>query len=354
MRRTREAGGPDLACDVPFRLTRTRPGLGLKGEGAMPLLESFSTSEVPPTRRLDYWNELTGNAFTPLVSDPLDRQAFSGRLTRTQIGDIRLAEAQSEPAVVHHSRQHVARAREAIYLLCLQLDGISVTRQQGRESMLCYGDFHLLDSSRPYELSFQQPNRMLVLAIPQCDLARRLTNPESIVGLPMSGRTGLSGLLASLLSGFWQQRRDGEDHLLSPRFSEALLDLIASAYVSVTRAGTDHSSVAVARREQVRAYIEAHLHDPALTPGRVADAVHLSARRLHQLFQTEGETVGACILRRRLDECARAISDPAQRGRTVTQIAFLHGFNNASHFGRVFRERFAATPSEFRRKSASS
>lgn len=318
----------------------------------MPVLESFSTSEVPLIRRLDYWNELTGNAFTPLVSDPLDRQAFSGRLTRTQVGDIRLAEARSEPAVVHHSRQHVARAREALYLLCLQLDGVSVTRHQGRDSALRYGDFHLLDSSRPYELAFQQSNRMLVLAIPQRDLARRMANPETVIGLPMSGRMGLPGLLSSLLSGFWDQRCREEP--LSPRFSEALLDLVASAYASVTGAGTDESSVAVARREQVRSYIESHLHDPALTPARLAAAMHLSTRRLHQLFEADGETVGAYILRRRLEECARAIADPSQRGRTVTEIAFLHGFNNASHFGRVFRERFATTPSEFRNKSSHS
>ncbi len=320
----------------------------------MPVLESFSTAEVPVSRRLEYWNELTGNAFTPLVSDPLDRHAFAGRLTRTQVGDIRLAEAHSEPAIVHHSRQHVARAREALYMLCLQLDGVSVTRQQGRESVLRYGDFHLLDSSRPYQLSFQQSNRMLVLAIPQRDLARRLAHPESVIGLPVSGKTGLPGLLSSLLCGFWQQRRSGEDRFLSPRFSQALLDLIASAYASFAGAGTEHSSVAAARREQVRTYIETHLHDPALTPGRVAAAVHLSARRLHQLFEADGETVGSYILRRRLEECARAMTDSAQQGRTVTEVAFLHGFNNASHFGRVFRERFGATPSEFRRRSASS
>jgi AraC-like DNA-binding protein len=57
-------------------------------------------------------------------------------------------------------------------------------------------------------------------------------------------------------------------------------------------------------------------------------------------------------LRRRLEECARAISDAAQRSRTVTEIAFLHGFNNASHFGRVFRERYGATPSDYRRRGA--
>jgi AraC family transcriptional regulator, positive regulator of tynA and feaB len=317
----------------------------------MPQLETFSTAELPPHRRIEYWNDLTGDAFTPLVTDPVDRRAFAGRLTRTQIGAIRLAEARSEPAIVRHSRQHVARTRDASFMLCLQLDGVSVNRQQGREAVLRYGDFHLLDSSRPYEVSFQQFNRMLVLSVPHPELARRMPNPESVVGIAMSGRSGLSGLLSSLLCNFWQQRRTGDETFLSPRFSEAILDLVASAYACITAAAPEGSSIAIARREQIRSYIETHLHDPALTPGSVAAAVHLSPRRLHQLFEADGETVGAYILRRRLEECARAMSDAAQRSRTVTEIAFLHGFNNASHFGRVFRERYQTTPSDYRRRS---
>ena len=317
----------------------------------MPQLETFSTAELPPHRRIEYWNDLTGDAFTPLVTDPVDRRAFAGRLTRTQVGEIRLAEARSEPAIVRHSRQHVARTRDASFMLCLQLDGISVNRQQGREAVLRYGDFHLLDSSRPYEVSFQQFNRMLVLSVPHPELARRMPNPESVVGIAMSGRSGVSGLLSSLLCNFWQQRRTGDETFLSPRFSEAILDLVASAYACITAAAPEGSSIAIARREQIRSYIETHLHDPALTPGSVAAAVHLSPRRLHQLFEADGETVGAYILRRRLEECARAMSDAAQRSRTVTEIAFLHGFNNASHFGRVFRERYQTTPSDYRRRS---
>jgi AraC-like DNA-binding protein len=317
----------------------------------MPQLETFSTTELPPHRRLEYWNDLAGSAFTPLVTDPVDRHAFVGRLTRTQVGEIRLAEARSDPAIVHHSQQHVARTREALFMLCLQLDGVSVNRQQGREAVLRYGDFHLLDTSRPYEVSFQQPNRMLVLSIPHPELARRMPNPESAVGIAMSGRSGVAGLLSSLLCNFWQQRRTGDETFLSPRFSEAILDLVASAYAGINAAAPENSSIAIARREQIRSYIETHLHDPALTPGSVAAAVHLSPRRLHQLFEADGETVGAYILRRRLEECARAMSDASQRCRTVTEIAFLHGFNNASHFGRVFRERYQSTPSDYRRRS---
>ena len=317
----------------------------------MPRLETFSTAELPPHRRLEYWNDLTGSAFTPLVTDPVDRRAFVGRLTRTQVGEIRMAEARSDPAIVRHSRQHVARSREAIFMLCLQLDGVSINRQQGRESVLRYGDFHLLDSSRPYEVSFQQSNRMLVLSIPHPDLARRMPNPESLVAIPMSGRNGVAGLLSSLLCNFWQQRRTGDETFLSPRFSEAILDLVASAYASINAAVPAGSSIAIARREQIRSHIETHLHDPTLTPGSVAAAVHLSPRRLHQLFEADGETVGAYILRRRLEECARAMADASQRSRTVTEIAFLHGFNNASHFGRVFRERYQSTPSDYRRRT---
>jgi AraC-like DNA-binding protein len=319
----------------------------------MPRLETFSTAELPPHRRLEYWNDLTGSAFTPLVTDPVDRRAFVGRLTRTQVGEIRMAEARSDPAIVRHSRQHVARSREAIFMLFLQLDGVSINRQQGRESVLRYGDFHLLDSSRPYEVSFQQSNRMLVLSIPHPDLARRMPNPESLVAIPMSGRNGVAGLLSSLLCNFWQQRRTGDETFLSPRFSEAILDLVASAYASINAAVPAGSSIAIARREQIRSHIETHLHDPTLTPGSVAAAVHLSPRRLHQLFEADGETVGAYILRRRLEECARAMADASQRSRTVTEIAFLHGFNNASHFGRVFRERYQSTPSDYRRRTGS-
>jgi AraC-like DNA-binding protein len=315
----------------------------------MAQLETFSTADQPQHRRLEYWNDLTGSAFTPLVTDPVDRRVFAGRLTRTQISDIRLSEARSDPATVHHSRQHVARAREALFMLCLQLDGVSYNRQQGREAVLRYGDFHLLDSLRPYEVSFCEPNRMLVLSIPQTALARRLANAEGLVGIPLSGKSGVPGLLSSLLCNFWQQRRSGDDRLLSPHFSEAILDLIASAYAGIAQS-LSGTSLAFARREQIRGYIESHLHDPALTPGRVAAAVHLSARRLHQLFEADGETVGSYILRRRLEECARAISDVAQRSRTVTEIAFLQGFNNASHFGRVFRERYGFTPTEYRRR----
>jgi len=100
----------------------------------------------------------------------------------------------------------------------------------------------------------------------------------------------------------------------------------------------------------VRGFIEDHLEDPRLTPSSVAGALKMSPRYLHQVFN-EGETIARYILRRRLEECARALKDPAQAGRTVTEIAFQHGFNDASHFSRAFRERYDETPREYRQRA---
>jgi hypothetical protein len=44
---------------------------------------------------------------------------------------------------------------------------------------------------------------------------------------------------------------------------------------------------------QAQAFIEAHLGDPELTPGRVAAAQYISVRYLHKLFEAEQTTRAA-------------------------------------------------------------
>jgi AraC-like DNA-binding protein len=156
----------------------------------------------------------------------------------------------------------------------------------------------------------------------------------------MSGSSGLSGLLSDFLRGFWRQCRDHIEPVAAPRMTSALLDLVASAYTVLPQAQSDRSSLSTAHRIRIVNYIEAHLGDPDLTPMRVAEACKMTPRYLHHLFSHESETVARYILRRRLEECSRALTIPSQRGRTVTAIAFDYGFNSPTHFGRVFRARY--------------
>jgi AraC family transcriptional regulator, positive regulator of tynA and feaB len=236
-----------------------------------------------------------------------------------------------------------------MFFLQMQLEGESINRQDGREAKLGPGDFTLCDTTRPYEMQFDTANRMFVVGIPDTLLRRHLASPERVVAIPMSGSAGLSGLLSQFLRDFWTRCRDDIDPIIVPRISRAILDLMASAYTALPQAQSDRSSLATSHRIRIVNFIEAHLGDPDLTPMRVAEACKMTPRYLHHLFSAESETVARYILRRRLEECSRALKIPAQRGRTVTSIAFDFGFNSPTHFGRVFRARYGVTPREYRR-----
>jgi AraC-like DNA-binding protein len=317
-------------------------------------LETFSTAGMDPRRKFEFWNDMACASFTPISSDPLDLRSFTGRLTRTRFGELSVAEVFSDAQIVRHSRSHVARSQLSMFFIHLQLEGRSVSRQDGREAPLRVGDFTLCDTNRPYEIEFDAPNRMLVLGIPDGLLRRHIACPESVVAIPMSGGTGLSALMSDFLRSFWRQCADDIDVAVIPRMTNAALDLMASAYTVLPQAHSDRSALSHSHRIRIVNYIEAHLGDPDLTPMRVAAACKMTPRYLHYLFSEESETVARYILRRRLEECARALMVPSQRGRTVTSIAFDYGFNSPTHFGRVFRERYGMTPREFREQKRAS
>ena len=313
-------------------------------------MQSFSTAGLDPRRKLAYWNERAGESFSPLVSDPADIRTFHGFIERTDIGELTLAEAYSEAQVVRHSRAHVARTRGSLYFLLLQIAGESRTRQDGREAYLRTGDFTLCDSTRQYDIFFPGRNRMLVLGVPDAQLRRQIACPESLVGIPVRAGSKVAGLLSRFLRSFWVACHQDLDPDAAARVSLALLDLLGATYAEVPRAHGERCAVAAAQRIRIINHIEAHLHDPELTPTHVAESCRITPRYLHHLFAASEETVGRYLLRRRLEECARALAASVQLGRTVAAIAFDHGFSSPTHFGRVFRQRFGMTPREYRER----
>src|SRR6267378_4704415 len=100
----------------------------------MALIESFSTAGLDPRRKLAFWNDRASESFSPLVSEPEDIRVFNGSISRGFIGDMSLSEVYSDAQIVRHSRSHVARTTQSTIFLQLQLEGDSLTRQDGRES----------------------------------------------------------------------------------------------------------------------------------------------------------------------------------------------------------------------------
>jgi AraC-like DNA-binding protein len=102
-------------------------------------------------------------------------------------------------------------------------------------------------------------------------------------------------------------------------------------------------------RGQIKALIRARLADPELSVSQIAQALRLSPSTLHRAWAGEACSLSDFIWSQRLDAARRDLCDPACAARTVSDIAFSWGFNDAAHFSRAFRARFGCSPKELRR-----
>ncbi|MFT3770359.1 MAG: AraC family transcriptional regulator [Minicystis sp.] len=107
------------------------------------------------------------------------------------------------------------------------------------------------------------------------------------------------------------------------------------------------------RRDSVVARVKAHLlgRPPGDVPAidATARALGLSARSLQRALQAEGTTYQAAVDDVRRDLSIAHLREP---DRTISEIAFLVGFNEVGAFTRAFRRWTGEAPSAYRRREA--
>ena len=90
--------------------------------------------------------------------------------------------------------------------------------------------------------------------------------------------------------------------------------------------------------------------EPDLTPGEIARDIGVSSRMLARVFAANSETIMRRVFDERVRQAARLLAAPGSADRSVTDIAFACGFNDLSHFGRMFTGKMGMTPSQWRRQ----
>ncbi|MFF3945919.1 helix-turn-helix domain-containing protein, partial [Streptomyces sp. NPDC001902] len=163
---------------------------------------------------------------------------------------------------------------------------------------------------------------------------------------------GIGGILASYVDGLVTTTEHCICAQDAKRFLRQGIVDVLTALVALEGTSGEQAAVERALLQRVRAYIRAHLDDPALSPATVAAEHHISVRYLYQLFQDEPMTVVRWIQRLRLEACRRDLVRPELAGQTVAAIAHRWGFASHAHFSRTFRAVYGLSPAEWRQAGA--
>ncbi|MFL6603654.1 MAG: helix-turn-helix domain-containing protein [Steroidobacteraceae bacterium] len=293
---------------------------------------------------LTEWNDIVGGTFAGCVVDATD-QRFSGRLASYQIDDLRLIRVRAEASRVSRWLTSQPLKSSGSLLLHLQSAGESVNQQCGRSLCIRSGEAALCDPDRRYRVDFVTTYEMFVLQVPTARLALREPgfDLDRLAGQKVDPHR--SQLLLAFLRAAWRQRSClYEDAEWRECVSRTCVDL---AICAVARAPTHEPAGAPAEtRRNVITYIRRNLADPELRTSSVAKALGISPRSVQYVFEHLATTASAFILEARLDKAVERLTlDP--RG-SITELAFDCGFSDSAYFSRCFRDRFGASPRDYR------
>jgi len=312
-------------------------------------METYSADALPAASRATAWNDLYSRQLNSVEFTPEDRHSFAARLSLGRLGPIQFVRMNTNRSDIRRTRRHIVPGAPRLYSFLLQARGSSVFQHCGQEAHLSEGDFTLCDSAAPHSFAVADSSTVIMLRVDGATLKEHLPTPERFCGLRLRHEVGLTSPMAAMVEKLDSRLEGGFASVYDSSVARHLLEMMAMSYAIGFDELPDLSAVIKGRQAEVVRHIEDRLRDPKLSPASVAEGLRISPRYLRTVFAGTGEKVSAYIIRRRLEECAKQIRNPAWAGHTLTEIAFAWGFNSAAHFTRTFHEQFGMAPREYRR-----
>ncbi|CAM3286567.1 Transcriptional activator FeaR [Arthrobacter ulcerisalmonis] len=302
---------------------------------------------LAPRDRFDAWHQAVSSSFVPLDARPPDIDTFHGDLISQSLGDVLVSEVSGTAMQVSRTRSSIRQNDPGVVKLGLQLRGYCVVAQDGREAALTPGDFAIYDTTRPYDLYFDDSYRMLVLMLPQESLSLGRGQLARITASRISGRHGVGALTSSLLTTLDHQlTQQGAD--LGFEATDAIVQLISATFRQVLEGGAPAPSPREVILLQVKQYIQDRLGEYTLSVAEIAAANHVPVRYLQKIFADSGESVSHWIRQQRLNHCRQELADPLLVTRPISTVGLRWGFSDAASFARTFKSVYGYTPGEFR------
>ena len=278
----------------------------------------------------------------------LDEANAERRLVSAALGECRLSRVEASPHSVSTNRIAPHSHDVDSIKLILQVEGRTAFAQNGVSLILGPRNWILYDPTRPYQLSNTSRVTQLLLQTPRAQFSSavlaRLTRPHLFDGQ----WDGLPRIVAGLMRSTINEAANlGAADLT--RVGATLTQLATSLLAPPDDDdGGGYSASLDILRTRIKAYVDANLARGSLDVEEIAHRMGCSRRYVFRAFEADDTTPERYIWNRRLERSHERLSAEAERGCSISEIAFACGFSSSAHFSRAFRARYGVTPRDMR------
>jgi AraC family transcriptional regulator, positive regulator of tynA and feaB len=287
-----------------------------------------------------------------LDCQPLARENFEASIAGFDAPGLGVYHIHTQPHWVYRRASEISRVDSDAIILNVVTAGSLLSEQDGRSVTLKCGDGAISDAARPYFLRFDDPLGCVSIKINKSDLGLPASAFERLTAQSMASSSGLNSMLFEYMSALLKHvaTMDAASAQKATDIFKQLLCAAIDGMQSNTQAPlSEYRALSLLRAKQ---FIAEHLHRPELDAAYLSSALGLSVRYLNKLFEAEQTSLMRYVWGKRLERCASQLKETRSAHLSISTIALRWGFNDLSHFSRVFSAKYEMPPRDFRAQAS--
>lgn len=310
----------------------------------------FTNLAIAGVGRCEHWRAAMAEAFGPFEVRP-GGEDFAGRMRYARRVGLQFNDLHYAGQSIERTRGNVARLADEFYTFGRPLTGPLHVMRCGSEFEVGPGCLYLMNQSLPYQAFADGDGgfRSLSISIPSSALLLRTRHLAPFYKIDLTGGSPRGAMLDSYLDHIFDNLESWSDAELE-EICDRFLDLVVLFLTQENDrpACMEDSSVTVAHRSRIFAYIKLHLSDPDLDPEKIAGGCGISLSYFYRILKVADISAESYIFERRLEKCRDLLASPLLRHCGIAELCYQCGFRHAAHFSRLFKRRFGETPRDYR------
>ena len=308
----------------------------------------FCTDEQPDTERLEWLKDIIGKQYANVdITPPQDSILFNDMFIYPWRHGLRLSPIQSNALSLERLPSEPSEISQDCFFAVILTSGQYKLEQAGREVFLKPGEMTIYDATQPHKISILKSFSKILISIPRDVLKQRISDVGSLTALKIPSSSGIGAVTSSTIQTTVRQIENlNEAEFLD--MTDPILDMFTLSLNQLNSGQVNLSKHRKLILIRVKQFVTRHAHDNELNPEAISKGVGLSIRYINNLFQEEQTSLMRYLTQQRLKLSERRLVSSLFHHQTITEIAMLSGFNNMSHFSRIFKENYGMSPRQYR------